>query len=85
VPVGRAANIELRNMHLTYAGTWCVALPLPSPLASSSELTFPLFLLALAPRYRFALSLATAFMFFRLMRRPTTVTAAQYRSASKQL
>ncbi|TNY18406.1 SURF-family protein [Rhodotorula diobovata] len=55
IPVGRAANIELRNMHLTYAGTW------------------------------FALSAATAFMFFRLMRRPTSVTAAQFRGSGKQL
>ncbi|BGP47345.1 surf-like protein [Rhodotorula kratochvilovae] len=53
VPVGRAANIELRNMHLTYAATW------------------------------FSLSLATAFMFFRLMRRPTTVTAAQFRGGKQ--
>lgn len=62
----------------------CSPAPL-SPRASRAELTLPLSLLALAPRYRFALSLATAFMFFRLMRRPTSVTAAQYRSASKQL
>ena len=34
VPVGRAANIELRNMHLTYAGTWCVS---PSPPPSPRE------------------------------------------------
>lgn len=34
---------------------------------------------------RFALSAATAFMFFRLMRRPTSVTAAQFRGSGKQL
>ena len=25
IPVGRNASIELRNMHATYAATWCVS------------------------------------------------------------
>ncbi|GAA5866544.1 hypothetical protein JCM8547_005450 [Rhodosporidiobolus lusitaniae] len=49
IPVGRAATIELRNMHATYAATW------------------------------FSLSLATSFMFWRLIRRPTAVSTAQMR------
>ncbi|GAA5863217.1 hypothetical protein JCM1840_002513 [Sporobolomyces johnsonii] len=49
IPVGRNAQIELRNMHATYAATW------------------------------FSLSLATTYMFFRLLRRPTTISKAQFR------
>jgi surfeit locus 1 family protein len=50
VPVGRAAVIELRNQHMTYAITW------------------------------YALSLATAVMFFRLVKRPSRrLTMAEYR------
>ncbi|KAL8278665.1 hypothetical protein RQP46_008957 [Phenoliferia psychrophenolica] len=53
-PVGRAASIELRNQHLTYAVTW------------------------------YALSLATAFLFIRLVRQPSKAmsSAAQFRGVS---
>ncbi|GAA5954883.1 hypothetical protein JCM21900_004976 [Sporobolomyces salmonicolor] len=49
IPVGRNAQIELRNMHAAYAVTW------------------------------FSLSLATSYMFFRLLRRPTTISKAEFR------
>ncbi|KAM0750589.1 SURF1-domain-containing protein [Meredithblackwellia eburnea MCA 4105] len=53
-PVGRAATIELRNQHMTYAVTW------------------------------YTLSLATGFMFYRLVRKPrlSTLSAAQFRGVS---
>lgn len=81
MPVGRNASIELRNMHATYAATWYVPWGLlrfstDRPVTDvDARARCPTF----AADNRFTLSAFTGFMFFRLMKRPTTVSSAQYR------
>lgn len=75
VPVGRNASIELRNMHATYAATWYVC----SSGVNSRAGRLALILVRTHSSLRFTLSAFTGFMFYRLMKRPTTVTTAQYR------
>uniref|UniRef100_A0A0H5GAB2 SURF1-like protein n=1 Tax=Leucosporidium scottii TaxID=5278 RepID=A0A0H5GAB2_9BASI len=54
IPVGRPAEIHLRNQHMTYAVTW------------------------------YALSVATAFMFFRLVKKPTSaVSVREFRKVDR--
>lgn len=66
-PVGRAAQIELRNQHMTYAVTWYVSFRLSLRLTD----------------LRFALSLATSVMLFKLVKRPSRkLTANEFRGVS---
>lgn len=83
VPVGRSATIELRNQHMTYAITWCVP-PLPHhiypPRMGNTDFLYSLCDLVVC---RYALSLATSILFFRLVRKPIRgLTAADYRNIS---
>lgn len=80
IPVGRPATIHLRNQHMTYAVTW-YALSIYGSL-TSFEILFAQPLSFFCDRY--ALSLATAFMFFRLVRRPArSISAAEMRGVGR--
>ncbi len=66
VPVGRPPVIELRNMHATYAATWCVDYPHFS--CTAPPRSFP-------SAHRLSLSAATTVMLVRLIRKGRTAGA----------
>ena len=59
VPIGRSSNIELRNMHTTYAVTWYVV---PATTCLGSQI---LKLTSYIP-IRFSLAAVTAILWYRL-------------------
>ena len=66
IPLGRAPTVELRNMHSTYAITWCVS--------CHTHLYKNIVLTRLA---RFSLSAATTVMLFTLMRKPSSTSTSK--------
>lgn len=71
IPIGREAAVALTNNHLQYIFTWCVlgSVSLFGPYSDT--------------RARYALGLATSYMFWLVVRKPPTSISRRVRMSSE--
>lgn len=72
IPIGRPAEVNLRNNHAQYIFTW-YALP-PSSSAYLPLFITPVhhFMISLTVIYRYGLAIATSIMFYMVVKKPPT-------------
>jgi surfeit locus 1 family protein len=72
IPIGRPAEVNLRNNHTQYIFTWYVSMPVTlSPCQTQRRLAYPSF--------RYALAAATSVMLWMVVKKPPADLARRVR------